>query len=65
MSNKDEYIKELEMETFELIAKVIELVNIIGWDEDDSYTFEDGEKWHKFQPLDTDELLDLMEDEDE
>lgn len=43
-------IIELEQETFELIAKVIELINIVGWDDDDSYTFSDGETWHKFDP---------------
>lgn len=49
MSAKD-YIKELEMETFDLIAKVIELINVIGWDPDDTYTFKDGERWVKFDP---------------
>lgn len=51
MNNK-RYIKELEMETFDLIAKVIELINVVGWDDDDSYTFKDGEKWNKFNPDD-------------
>lgn len=45
-----QYIKDLEMETFDLIAKVIELINVIGWDDDDTYTFEDGERWAKFDP---------------
>ena len=45
-----EYIKELEMETFDLIAKVIELINVVGWDDDDCYTFKDGDKWYKFDP---------------
>lgn len=46
----DKYTRELQKETFELIAKCIELINIIGWDEDDSYTFDDGEVWHRFEP---------------
>ena len=50
MSEKDNYIKELEMETFDLIAKVIELINVIGWNDDDTYTFEDGDRWAKFDP---------------
>lgn len=51
MNNK-RYIKELEMETFDLIAKVIELINIVGWDDDDTYTFKDGDRWYKFNPDD-------------
>lgn len=50
MSEKDRYIKELEMETFDLIAKVIELINIIGWNDDGSYTFKDGDTWYPFDP---------------
>ena len=50
MSRKDSYIKELEMETFDLIAKVVELINVIGWNDDDTYTFEDGDRWSKFDP---------------
>lgn len=48
--SKDVYIKELEMETFDLIAKVIELINVIGWNDDDTYTFKDGDRWAKFDP---------------
>jgi hypothetical protein len=46
----DKYTRELQKETFELIAKIIELINIIGWDEHEGYTFKDGERWYKFQP---------------
>ena len=38
------------METFDLVARVIELINIIGWDDDDTYSFKDGERWAKFDP---------------
>lgn len=48
--NKDRYIKDLEMETFDLVAKVIELINVIGWNDDDTYTFKDGDRWAKFDP---------------
>ena len=59
--SRSKQIIELEQETFDLIARVIELINVIGWDEDNSYTFEDGEKWYKFDPdngiVDIEELL--------
>jgi len=47
-----EYIKELEMELFDLTAKVIHLiVTGPGWSEDDeSYTFPNGDTWHRFDP---------------
>lgn len=60
---KDSYIKELEMETFDLIAKCIELINVVGWDDDDCYTFEDGETWEKFDPDNGLDLIDGIEDE--
>ena len=41
---------DLEQENFDLVAKVIELINVIGWNEDDTYTFQDGERWAKFEP---------------
>lgn len=49
MSRK-EYIKELEMETFDLIAKAIELINLVGWDDNGTYTFSNGEVWARFDP---------------
>ena len=58
---KNSYIKELEMETFDLIARVIELINVIGWNDDGSYTFKDGETWYEF---DTDGF-ELEDEEDE
>lgn len=45
-----EKINALEQETFDLIAKVIELVNLIGWNDDDTYTFNDGDRWARFDP---------------
>ncbi len=40
----------LDKENFDLVAKVVELINVIGWNDDDTYTFEDGERWAKFEP---------------
>jgi hypothetical protein len=40
----------IERENFDLVAKVVELINVIGWNDDDTYTFEDGERWAKFNP---------------
>ena len=48
--SKKEYIKDLEMETFDLIAKTIELINVIGWDDNGTYTFSDGDVWARFDP---------------
>jgi len=46
-----EHIKEQDMEIFDLIAKVIEVITDHSlWDGDDNYTFNDGEKWSRFDP---------------
>jgi len=45
-----EHIKDQDIEIFDLIAKCIELINVIGWNDDDTYTFNDGERWSKFDP---------------
>lgn len=42
--------ESIEQENFDLVAKVLELITIIGWDDDDTYTFSDGERWAKFDP---------------
>ncbi|MHC4278262.1 MAG: hypothetical protein ACYSTI_13230 [Planctomycetota bacterium] len=42
--------KDLEQENFDLIAKVIYLINIgPGWSEDNTFTFPDGETWGKLE----------------
>ena len=41
---------DLEKENYDLIAKVVELINVIGWEPDDTYTFKDGERWARFDP---------------
>ncbi len=42
--------RELDMENFDLIAKVKELLNTHNlWDPDGTYTFEDGERWAKLE----------------
>jgi hypothetical protein len=44
-------IDSLERENFDLVAKVIYLINERpGWSEDDTFTFPDGDTWHKFEP---------------
>ena len=40
----------LEVESFDLIAKVVELIGEIGWNDDDTYTFKDGDRWRRFDP---------------
>ena len=46
-----EVLKDQDIETFDLVAKVVELINVIGWDDDDCYTFSDGDKWYRFEPM--------------
>lgn len=45
-----EHIEEQDKEIFDLIARVIFCIEIIGWDEEDSFTFPDGETWGRFDP---------------
>ncbi len=45
-----EYNKELEQEAFDLVAKCIELIETIGWNDDDTYTFANGDRWYRFDP---------------
>lgn len=48
--------KDLEIETFDLIAKVKELLNTHAlWEPDGTYTFKDGERWAKLEELADDE----------
>jgi len=42
--------ESIEQENFDLVAKVVELINVIGWNDDDTYTFSNGERWAKFDP---------------
>jgi len=44
------YIDTIEKENFDLVAKVIELINRIAWDDDGTYTFNDGDRWSRFEP---------------
>jgi hypothetical protein len=41
---------DTEQENFDLVAKVVELINVIGWNDDDTYTFADGDRWYRFDP---------------
>jgi len=42
---------ELELENFELVDQVLELLNTHElWETDDTYTFTNGERWAKFRP---------------
>ena len=50
-----DYGEDLDLENFDLIAKVIELLTTHNlWNPDDTYTFEDGERWAKFETGDED-----------
>lgn len=50
--------KDLEMETFDLIAKVKELLTTHDlWGPDGTYTFEDGERWAKLE-IEDESILD-------
>ena len=47
---KDYTTQDLEMETFDLIAKVKELLTTHKlWEPDGTYTFEDGERWAQLE----------------
>jgi hypothetical protein len=49
--SKDEYITELEMETFDLIAKITTVLKDHDlWNEDGTFTFRDGDRWARFDP---------------
>lgn len=46
-----DHIKEQDKEIFDLIAKVIEVINTYSlWGSEDEYEFKDGERWHRFDP---------------
>lgn len=46
-----DYDGDLDQENFDLLAKVIELLNDHNlWGEDHTYTFKDGERWAEFKP---------------
>ena len=44
-------LRDQDKEMFDLIAKCVELINKIGWGDDDTYTFNDGDRWNKFDPM--------------
>lgn len=48
--------EDLELETFDLIAKVIDLLDTHElWEPDGTYTFKDGERWARLDIGDEDE----------
>ena len=64
--DKDKYIKELEMETFDLIAKITSILHDHGlWNDDDTFTFRDGDRWAKFEPQVEEQYLDYDKQENE
>ena len=66
MSKRDEYVLELEMETFDLIAKIIGILKEHElWGPDDTYTFTDGDRWHRFEPEVEEQYLDYVKEENE
>ena len=66
MTSKDDYIETLEMELFDLVAKVTCLLKEQNlWDEDGTYTFSDGDKWARFEPEQEQDYLDYTKEENE
>ncbi len=50
-----DYDGDLDQENFDLIAKVIYLIESQGlWSEEDTFTFPDGETWGRFDPEEMD-----------
>ena len=50
-ARRKEHLKELNMELFDLTAKVIYLIKEFpGWSDNDTFTFPDGDTWHRFDP---------------
>ena len=66
MSNRKQYIKELEMENFDLIAKITSLLKEHDlWGPGDTYTFPDGDRWRRFEPQIEEQYLDYVKDDNE
>lgn len=66
MTKQAEYIKELEMETFDLIAKIVSVLKEHDlWDDNGTYTFKDGDRWARFEPDQEQEYLDYTKEENE
>ena len=66
MTTRKDYIVELEMETFDLIAKLTSVLakhNL--WDDDGTYTFPDGDRWARFDPDQEQEYLNYSKEENE
>lgn len=63
---KDEQIHALEMETFDLIAKITSVLKHHDlWGDDNTYTFPDGDRWARFEPEQEQEYLDYTKEENE
>ena len=66
MTSKDDYIEELEQECFDLVAKIICLLNEQNlWNDDATYTFSDGDRWARFDPEVEQVYLDYTKEENE
>lgn len=53
MNRKDmlDHIKEQNKEIFDLIARVIEVIQTHSlWGSEDEYVFKDGQTWYRFDP---------------
>ena len=47
-----EYNKELEKECFDLLSKVVWLIETYpGWGDNDSFTFPNGDTWREFKQI--------------
>jgi hypothetical protein len=50
-----DYGEHLDVENFDLIAKVIELLDTHDlWEPNGTYSFKDGERWAQFKPEEND-----------
>lgn len=66
MQTRKQYIEELEMETFDLIAKIVGILKEHNlWEPDGTYTFKDGDRWSRFEPEVEEQYLDYVKDNNE
>ena len=59
-------LHDLEMETFDLIAKITSILKEHSlWNEDGTYTFKDGDRWARFDPDQEQAYLEYTKEENE
>ena len=58
--------KELDMENYDLIAKIVAVLTKHNlWEDDGTYTFPDGDRWARFDPDKENEYLNYTKEENE